>query len=558
MAIAPAVREAGATPDRRRWIALGVLSLGLAIVLIDATVVNVSIPAIRADFGASLREVEWVNSLYSLIYAAFIITWGGLADQWGRRRMFIAGIVVFVLASAACGAAPSIGVLIGFRALQGLGAAMLSPATLSILSSTFRGRERGIAFGVWGATAGASAALGPILGGWFTTDFTWRWIFWINVPVGAFAIVAALLTVQESRDPTRRFRLDAAGILLSTVGLAAIIFGLIEGQGYGWGVPKEQFTAFGLSWPADASVSIVPFCFALGALALAGFVAVELWQQRRGLQPLFELELLEHRGFRFGLITVLIVALGEFSLIFVLSLFLQSVQGLLALEVGVAFLGLAGATMVAAPLAGMLSARLGAKWVVTAGMFLEAIAIFGIGRVVSIDTNIWALEPLFVLYGVGVGLAIAQLTNLVLSDIPPAKAGIGSGANNTVRQLGAALGVAILGAILSAQVSAVGRAELAKAPDIPPIVAAAVTKAIDEGGFQRGVAPGGVDPRSPAALAVGRVFRVAATEATRAASVAAAAFVALGGLSSLFLPAQKRGWAETPRPEAESAPSSST
>jgi EmrB/QacA subfamily drug resistance transporter len=527
--------------DRRRWIALAVLSLGLAIVLIDATVVNVSIPAIRADFGASLREVEWVNSLYSLVYAAFIITWGGIADLWGRRRMFVTGVAVFVLASAACGAAPNIGVLIAFRAVQGLGAAMLSPATLSILSSTFKGRERGIAFGVWGATAGASAALGPILGGWFTTDFSWRWIFWINIPVGAIAIVGSLLAVQESRDPGRRFRLDPAGIALSTLGVGAIIFGLIEGQGYGWGVPKEQFSAFGWSWPADAPVSIVPFCFAFGAIALAAFVFVERWQARRGLQPLFDLDLLEHRGFRFGLVTVLIVALGEFSLIFVLSLFLQSVQGLTALEVGVAFLGLAIATMIAAPLAGFLSSRVGAKWAVTSGMCLEAIAIFSIGRVISTDTNIWALEPLFALYGVGVGLAIAQLTNLVLSDIPPAKAGIGSGANNTARQLGAALGVAILGAILSAQVSAVGKDELAKARDIPAPVAAAVQKAIDAGGFQRGVSPPGVDPNSPTARAVGNIFRTAATEATRAASVAAAAFVALGALSSLFLPNRVHG-----------------
>lgn len=445
---------------KRRWVALLLLSLSLTLIVIDSTIVNIAFPTIRKTFGASFADAEWVNSIYSLVFGAALITWGKLGDQYGRRNIFVGGAALFTLASLGIGLSPSIGVLILFRALQGMGGAMMSPSTLSIVSATFKGKERGIAFGVWGATAGVAAAIGPILGGWLIeygtsiTPESWRLAFLINVPVGIIAIAGSFWAIRETRDVTAKHQIDWLGILLATLSVGAFVFGAIEGQNYGWLEAKAVFTLGPISYPAIAAgaaippgtVSFVPFMFAFSALMFVLFVLVELRQERNGGEPLFEFGLLKYRSFRFGLITVLIVALGEFGVILTLSIFFQLAKGLGAFETGLQFLPFALVTIVAAPSAGFLSSRFGAKWVVTAGMTFEAIALFWISRIISVDveTLIWPL----MLYGVGVGLAIAQLANIVLSDIPVEKAGVASGANNTIRQLGASVGIAVIGAVL--------------------------------------------------------------------------------------------------------------
>lgn len=353
--------------------------------------------------------------------------------------------------------------MILFRAIQGMGAAMMSPSTLSIISSTFKGRERGTAFGIWGAAAGVAVAFGPILSGWLITYGTnitadsWRLAFLINVPIGVIAIAGSIWAIQETRDNTIRHTIDWLGITLASLSLGLIVFGAIEGQNYGWLEAKKVFTIGSFNYPQLAegvtqvpagTLSFIPFAFVLGVILFLVFVAIEVMQERRGGEPLFEFGMLRYRSFRYGLLTVLIVALGELGVVLVLSIFFQLAKGLDAFSAGLSFLPFAIAVMVAAPVAGILSSRFGAKWVVTAGMFSEAIALFGISRILYADTSVAALIPVFMLYGAGVGLAVAQLANIVLSDIPPQKAGIGSGATNTLRQLGGSLGIAIIGAVL--------------------------------------------------------------------------------------------------------------
>jgi MFS family permease len=456
----PAMTAAEEAAHKRRWIALLILSLSLTLIVMDSTIVNIAFPSIRATFGASFADAEWVNSIYSLIFGAALITWGKLGDQYGRRNIFIAGAIVFLIGSAGAGLAASIPVMILFRGIQGMGGAMMSPSTLSIVSATFKGRERGIAFGIWGATAGVAAALGPILGGWLITyggaTDSWRSAFLINVPIGIIAIAGSFWAIRETRNDTIHHKIDWLGIVLASLALGAVVFGAIEGQTYGWLEAKKVFTLGSFTYPAvgadgviaAGTTSFIPFVFLFGILMFVLFIIVETIQERNNGEPLFEFGMFKYPSFRYGLITVAIVALGEFGAILVLSIFFQLAKGLNAFETGLTFLPLALAMIVAAPTAGALSTRFGAKWVVTTGMVFEAIALFTIASLFNVDTPIWQLMVAFTIYGIGVGLAIAQLANIVLSDVPADKAGVASGANNTIRQLGAALGIAIIGAVM--------------------------------------------------------------------------------------------------------------
>ncbi len=459
----PPMTEAQKLMYERRWIALLLLSLSLVLIVADSTIVNIAFPSIRKTFGASFADAEWVNSIYSLVFGAALITFGKLGDQYGRRRIFILGAITFLVGSVGTGFASSIGMMIAFRAVQGLGAAMMSPSTLSIISATFKGRERGAAFGVWGASAGVAAAIGPILGGFLITNGTsitpdsWRLAFLINVPIGIIAIIGSVWAIQETLDNTTKHHIDVIGIVLASLALGSIVFGAIEGQNYGWLTAKKVFTLGPITYPqlADGvtaipanTTSFIPFMFLVGIVLLALFVLVELRQESSGGEPLFEFGMLRYKSFGYGLLTILIVALGEFGVILALSIFFQLAKNLDAFQSGLRFLPFAIATFVTAPTAGQLSSRFGAKWVVTAGMVCEAIALFLLSQTMYADERYLVFVPIFLLYGVGVGLAIAQLANIVLSDIPSEKAGVGSGATNTIRQLGASLGIAIIGAVL--------------------------------------------------------------------------------------------------------------
>jgi len=550
-------------PTARQWLSLVILSLALGIIILDASVVNVTLPAIRKEFNATPADLEWISATYAVVYGAFIITWGRLGDMFGRRRIFMAGIATFIIGSSMVGFSNSIAMIILGRAVQGMGAAMSSPATLSILSATFTGRARSIAFGVWGATAGIGGVLGPLLGGWFTTNVTWQWAFLINIPIGIIAITGALLFVDESRDSTRKHSIDVIGIILISVGLATAIFGLTEGQTYGWITPKATFTIGSFSWPSGG-ISLSMTMFIIAAICIGTFVWYEMWIRRRGKEPLFDFGLLRYPAFRFGLFTVAIVALGEFGILFIMSLYLQGVRGLTAFDTGVTLLPFAIGSFLTAPFAGFLASRFGPKWIVTIGMLTEAIALFLLSLIIQPDTARVAFLPIFLLYGMGLGLAIAQLTSVVLSDIPPQNYGEGSGANNTLRQVGAAIGVAILGAVLASTISASASTLLSKNTVIPEAIKPAIQSSFDagdassgnissisipSGGNSRpnsgqpgagGPPPGSFPSMTVIVQEVKNIYDVAATDGTRNAARVASFFVFLGACSSLLIPGRRK------------------
>jgi MFS family permease len=415
---------------------------------------------------------------------------------------------------------------------------MASPATLSILTTTFTGKARGIAFGIWGATAGAAAVLGPLLGGYFTTYITWRWAFLINVPIGAAALIGGLAAIKETRFKDPKYTTDYAGLALITLGLSALLFGLIEGQTYGWLNPSQTFSVGGVSWPLT-NLSLPAFSIISGAVLLAAFTFYDVRRSRKGKVPLFDFSLLRFPGFRFGLFTVFIVAMGEFGAVFIFSIYFQAVRGLSAIETGITFLPMAVSVFIFAPIAGALSNRIGPKWIVTTGMVLEAVALYTIFAIISVSIPIYYFYPVLVIYGAGVGLAISQLTSVVLMSIPWQKAGIGSGANNTVRQVGSAFGIAVIGAVLVTVISSVGQADVA-ASSLPTYLKTALTGLLNSGlsGGVTQAPPPGVAGTQYAAT-VRAVFDDAITQGTRWAALTAALFVSMGAVSSLLIPNPK-------------------
>ena len=518
-------------PDRRRWLGMAVLSLGVSLIIVDATIVNVAVPAIIRTLNIQLGDAEWINSIYSLVFAALLITLGRVGDLIGRRRLFMTGLVVFVAASMLAGLAPNGALLIAARLIQGIGGAMILPATLSTVNATFQGRERGIAFGIWGSIIGGMAALGPLLGGWLTTTFSWRWAFYINLPLGLIALFGASRWVRETRDETTRPGFDLPGFFTSTLGMASLVFALIEGQRYGWLRPTATFSLGSWSWPL-ANLSIVPVAFALAVIGLVAFFLVEVRRGGRGQLALIDLSLFELRSFSFGNLTATIVSLGELGMVFVLPLFLQGVLGYSAFRTGLLLLALAGGSFLAGPGAVGLARRLGPRRVVTLGMGLEALAIFSLSVLISPTVAGWALAPSLFVYGIGVGLASAQLTSVVLAEVSPSRSGQASGMQSTFRQVGSALGIAILGTVLAVSLGNETAARLAEVPGLPPQAQAqmvALAKAT------AGQVIGELRQR-PETVAIADAISVALTDAARHAALVASAFVLLGFGASWLLP----------------------
>jgi EmrB/QacA subfamily drug resistance transporter len=526
--------ESGKIQPKQLLILL-VLSLSLAIIVIDATIVIVALPQIQRDFSITLKDLEWITSLYALIFGSFLLSWGKLSDEFGRRRIFMVGIFLFIVGSIIDGFSADLSQMLIGRVVQGFGAAMASPSTLSILTTTFIGRARGVAFGIWGATAGAAAVLGPVLGGYFTTYISWRWAFFINIPIGIAALVGAALVIRETRFKDPKYTTDYPGLIFITIGLASVLFGLIEAQTYGWLIPNQDFSVGGFSWPTSNPVSLPIVSIITGIILLGIFTFYEIRRSRKGLVPLFDFSLLKYKGFRYGLFTVTIVAMGEFGAVFIISIFLQTVKGLPAIDAGLTFLPMAISVFIFAPIAGILATRFGPKWIITTGMVLEAIALFSLSQIISISNPVYYLYPILVIYGAGVGLAISQVTSTVLMSIPWQKAGVGSGANNTVRQIGSAFGIAVIGAILVAQISVIGQADLASS-SVNFGQMASVLKASLNSGLS-----GGINSSLIAAFGANWPYAKviifdALTQGTRWAAFTAGIFVSLGALSSLLIP----------------------
>jgi EmrB/QacA subfamily drug resistance transporter len=441
-------------PDPRRWFTLVIVISAVLIVALDTTVLNVAIPTMLRELDTTLPSLQWVITGYSLTFASLLVIGGRLGDLFGARRMFIVGAALFGAGSLLASVAGSVPVLVlGEAVIEGMGAALMMPATLGILSSTFHGRERAQAFGLWGATAGAAVAFGPLIGGYLTTNASWRWSFRINVIVAPLAIIGALLFMRDPERAARRERLDVPGALLVSSGMFLLVFSLSEGAIYGWWTAKKAFTVAGTTiWPADAPVSVVVPAFVLSCSLLTGFVALERWKERHRRDPLFEFGLLRNRSFRWGLLTTLILAMGQLGVLFVLPVFLQDGKDLSAVENGLWMLPSGLAIIVGTQIGARATHRVGPTAVVRMGLAFEAVGLFLVAAAVSPDATFLRLLPGLVLFGIGVGFASAQLTNVVLSDMPNARAGSASGANSTVRQLGAALGIALMGAILASRI----------------------------------------------------------------------------------------------------------
>lgn len=433
------------TTSKARWFGLFFLSLGVSLIIVDATIVNVAVPSIIDDLKITSSQAQWIQETYTLVFAALLLVFGRLADVYGRRRIFVTGVTVFVLSSLVAAIASSGEFLILARLAQGFGGAMMLPTSLSLLNANFQGRERGIAFAVWGSTIGGTAALGPLLGGWLTSNLSWRWAFGINLPLGIMVAVGTLIYVVESKSSEEVSRPDFVGALLSIVGIGSIVVGLIEGRTYGWltSITDEYF--LGRQWDG---ISPIPLFFALGIMSLLAFWRYELGLNRAGKTALLDLSLFRIASFRNGNIAAAIVSLGEFGLLFALPLWLQNVLGYSAFGTGAILLALALGSFAASGAAAQMTGKAGPVKVVRLGILLELIGVAAIGLVISSDTSLALLLPGLFVYGIGVGLATAQLTGVVLADVPVDRSGQASGTSSTTRQLGSALGIAILGTVL--------------------------------------------------------------------------------------------------------------
>jgi EmrB/QacA subfamily drug resistance transporter len=394
---------------------------------LDNLVVTTALPSIREDLGGALHDLEWTVSAYTLTFAVLLMFGAALGDRFGRRRLFLVGLAVFTAASAAAALAPGIDSLIAARAVQGVGAAVMMPLTLTLLTAAVPADKRGMAFGIWGAVNGLAVASGPLIGGTLTEHISWQWIFWLNVPLGIALLPLARLRLAESYGAGAR--LDVTGTLLASGGLFGIVYGLVRGPADGWADPVVLTGLFA------------------GAALLAGFVLHGV----HGRNPMLPMRLFRSRAFAGINAASLLMFLGMFGSIFLLSQYMQGVLGYSPTEAGLRMLPWTGMPMLVAPIAGILSDRIGGRPVVAAGLFLQAAGLGYLALVATADASYASQLPGLVVSGIGMALYFAPASALVMSSVVPAEQGIASGANNALREVGGALGIAIMSSIFAAQ-----------------------------------------------------------------------------------------------------------
>jgi EmrB/QacA subfamily drug resistance transporter len=409
--------------------------------LLDITIVNVALPAIEKALDASFSDLQWVVDAYALALATCVLTAGALADLFGRKRLFLIGIVLFTIASAACGIAGDPLFLIIARGAQGIGGATMFATALALLSQEFHGKERGTAFGVWGATIGLAVAIGPLAGGMLTSWLSWRWIFLVNIPIGVVAVALAVAKLRESSDPEHS-RLDPVGLVTLTSGLFCLILALIEGNSHGW------------------SSGLIVSLLVAAAVLMTAFVISQAVQQT----SMVDLTLFGRPAFVGAQITAFAISSTLFAMFLYLTLYLQDVLRLSPLQTGVRFLPLSLVSFVAAPIAGRLSAHVPIRLLLGTGLALVALSMWLMSGI-SVDSSWTTLLPGFIVGGIGIGLVNAPLATTAVSTVRQERAGMASGLNNTFRQLGIATGIAALGAIFQTKVPTGGFASGGHLPD---------------------------------------------------------------------------------------------
>ncbi len=419
------------TSENRKWWTLAAVSFGLFMIMLDNTVVNVALPAMQASLGLRISELEWIVTGYALSFGAFMLTGGKLADLYGRRRVFVIGLVVFTLSSLACGLASSAATLIGARVIQGVGAALMNPSTLSIITVAFPPRERGRAIGIWVGVSALALAIGPLVGGLIAEHINWSWIFFINVPIGAVAIAVAYAYIDESRDMSREQAADVPGLATSAVGLFALTYGLIEANTYGWGSPR------------------ILASFAVAAVLLVAFVALEKHQRL----PMLDLSLFRDRTFAGANTVMLLSSLAMFGVFFYVSLYMQQVVGLTPVQAGAMFLPMTALIITIAPRAGHLADRIGSRLLASGGQALVALSLFLFSRT-TVESGAWGLVPPMIVSGAGMAMTMTPATAAAMAALSHDKAGVGSAVINSARQLGGSIGIALMGAVVAERLSA--------------------------------------------------------------------------------------------------------
>ncbi|MFI0896129.1 DHA2 family efflux MFS transporter permease subunit [Streptomyces sp. NPDC020983] len=506
------------------WAVLSVLSVGFFMTLLDLTIVNIAVPDMVGGLGASLDQVLWVTNAYTLALAVLLITAGRLGDLNGKRNLFAGGVALFTVASLACGLAQGPGELIAFRAVQGVGAAMLLPQTLSLIVDVFPAGRRGAALGVWGAVAGVSGAAGPTVGGLLVTRLDWRWIFFVNVPLGVLCVIGALAWFPA---PVRtvRHRFDVPGTVLSTVALFLVTFGLTEGRRYDWN-----------GW--------IVVCLAASAVFGAGFLLHQ--RSRQDGEPLVPFALFRDRNFTLMNVVGVAVSFGIVGLFLPLTVYLQSVLGYSALKAGLVLLPLSAGTFVTAGPASVLADRLGAKYVLLAGLLLFGGGLVWIASAADAGGS-WTgvVTPLF-LMGLGTGCTFSPMAGEAMRNVPPHLTGAASGVNNALRQMGSVLAGAVVGAVLQGRFAAGLKDQAARhAVDVPAAYRASFVHGFDAAGRRLDLASGTAGPALPGDVpagtaarirgAAGTVFAHGFVDAMGPTLLVCAGVLAVGALSCLFV-----------------------
>jgi EmrB/QacA subfamily drug resistance transporter len=425
------------TDDNRKWWTLGAMCFALFMIMLDNTVVNVALPSIQRDLDASISGLEWTINGYTLSFAVLLATGGRLGDIFGRRRMFIVGVVIFAVSSATAGLAQNSTDLVLSRVVQGVGAALMMPATLSIVTHAFPPEERGKAMGTWAGVSALALAVGPVLGGLLTEHVSWRAIFYLNIPVAVGAVAAALFAVRESRDTSVGKEVDFAGVAVLTASLTALILALVEGNAWGWG-----------------STEIVAL-LAGSAVGLAAFVAIEL----RVRVPMVEFRFFSDRNFLGAVVVALIISFAMLGVFFFLALYMQNILHYSPLEAGVRFLPSTLMIVAVAPVAGRMADRFGPRWLIVAGLLVLASSLYAFTGI-AVDSGYGELLPGFMLLGIGIAMTMSPMTTAAMNAVPVEKAGIASGVLSMFRMVGGSLGVAVTGAIFQ---GAVGTTDFAAA-----------------------------------------------------------------------------------------------
>jgi EmrB/QacA subfamily drug resistance transporter len=406
--------------EYRKWWTLGALAFALFMIMLDNTVVNVALPSIRKDLGIGISELEWVVNAYALTFGVLLLTGGKLADLIGRRRIFVIGLVIFTVSSLACGLANGAEVLIAARTVQGIGAALMNPATLSIITATFPPRQRGTAIGIWAGVSALALAFGPLVGGLLTEKINWSWIFFINIPIGILGVLAAGIFIDETKDTSQEQRLDFPGLLTSAIGLFALTYGLIETNDHAWG----------------------------SARVLTTFVVLELRQRL----PMLDLSLFRNSTFSGANTVMFLVGLAMFGIFFYNSLFLQNVLGYSAIKTGATFLPMTVLIILIAPAAGKISDQVGPRWLMGAGMIFLTGSLL-LFATLDAASSWWAILPGLLTGGFGMAITMAPTTAAAMGSVPVDKAGVGSAVINSMRQVGGSLGIAVMGALVATAVS---------------------------------------------------------------------------------------------------------